>query len=164
MESLASIQRCGGVRFYCFSEAKLKLFSSVPEGTLKSWVRFLEIQRVKPSTAKHGFLHRTSPGYALAAFHLISEHDLVRLLEHSDRTRVMASTGETQSFPPTQVLAQSEPISRNFPTNAFGRCPNSSGYLCAAAHVPSTVKPNPIVLDEDKDLASRSLTEHLQHH
>ena len=100
MESLASIQHYGGVRFYCFSEAKLKLFSSMPEGTLKSWVRFLEIQRVKPSTGEHGFLHRTIPGYALAAFHLISEHDLVRLVGHSDRRRVMSSTGETQSFPP----------------------------------------------------------------
>ena len=82
LEGLARVARQDGNLYYCFSEVKIKLFSEIPSGTLKTWIRWLEISKEKCSLTEHNFFKSKLPDIAVGAFKLISEQHLLKLLSH----------------------------------------------------------------------------------
>lgn len=79
---LCSLETLNGERLYCFSEVKAKLFSQIPNGTLKSWIRHCKIVKSKCTMQEHNYFKSKIPNVAIGAFKLISESDISRLLHY----------------------------------------------------------------------------------
>ena len=79
---LVPFKRPNGDTYYCFSELKIKFFKHVPLGTIKSWLRALNITKETCRQEEREFYTAVIPNIAVGAFKLISHQNTLRLLEH----------------------------------------------------------------------------------